>query len=214
MPYGAATSACSIWIPRAAPRRGPRLADCRCRWRRLPSIDRHGSARWPARAGELTGAGRLVVLDLPPLLLPVLASALIIADVALIPLTPSALDVAATGQTLRMIRMARESRPGRRPKGLLVLNRVDPQRRDQPATDAALAEMTERWAPPVRQHADHVEAFATGDWIGGHVPDSPATLDILALAEALEDTSGHPAGHPFRSSARYARHSLRAAEAA
>jgi cellulose biosynthesis protein BcsQ len=44
-----------------------------------------------------------VILDLPPLLLPTLASALIIADVALVPLTPSALEVAATEQTLRMI---------------------------------------------------------------------------------------------------------------
>jgi hypothetical protein len=89
-----------------------------------------------------------------------------------------------------MIRMTRESRPGRRPKGLLVLNRVDARRGDQPATEAALAEMTERWAPPVRQHADHVEAFATGDWVGGHAPDSPATLDILALADALEELLG------------------------
>jgi chromosome partitioning protein len=64
----------------------------------LPSIEGHGSARWPARAGELAAAGRLVVLDLPPLLLPPLASALIITDVILIPLTPSALDLAATRQ--------------------------------------------------------------------------------------------------------------------
>ena len=179
----------------------------------MPSIDRHGSARWPARAGELTGAGRLVVLDLPPLLLPTLASALIIADVVLIPLTPSALDVAATKQTLRMVRMTRESRPGRKPKGLLVLNRADAQRRDQPATEAALAEMTERWAPPIRQHPDHVEAFATGDWIGGHAPDSPATLDILALADALEDLLGVERGVPFRSGIGGARHCLTRAEA-
>jgi chromosome partitioning protein len=167
----------------------------------LPSIEGHGSARWPARAGELAGAGRLVVLDLPPLLLPTLASALIIADVILIPLTPSALDVAATRQTLRMIRMTRESRPGRKPKGLLVLNRVDAQSCVQPATEAALAEMAERWAPPVRQHADHVEAFATGDWIGGHAPDSLATLDILALADALEELLGIEQGTQLEAAA-------------
>jgi hypothetical protein len=89
-----------------------------------------------------------------------------------------------------MIRMTRESRPGRKPKGLLVLNRVDAQRCEQPATEAALAEMAERWAPLIQQHADHVEAFATGDWIGGRAPDSPATLDILALADAVEELLG------------------------
>jgi chromosome partitioning protein len=147
------------------------------------------------------GAGRLVVLDLPPLLLPTLASALIIADVVLIPLTPSALDVAATKQTLRMIRMTRESRRGRKPKGLLVLNRADAQRGDQPATETALAEMTERWAPPIRQHSDHVEAFATGDWIGGFAPESPATMDLLALADALEELLGIERGVRFEAAA-------------
>jgi chromosome partitioning protein len=156
----------------------------------LPSIEGHGAARWPARAGELAGAGRLVILDLPPLLLPVLASALIIADVVLVPLTPSALDVAATRQTLRMIQMTRESRPGGKPKGLLVANRVDPQRGDQPAADAAFAEGAERWAPAVRQCAEHLEAFAMGHWIGRHAPDAPATRDILALAEVLEGILG------------------------
>jgi chromosome partitioning protein len=155
----------------------------------LPSIEGHGAARWPARAGELAGAGRLVILDLPPVLLPVLASALIIADVVLVPLTPSALDVAATRQTLRMIQVTRESRPGRKPQGLLVANRVDPQRGDEPA-EAAFAEGAERWAPAVRQCAEHVEAFARGDWIGGHAPDAPATRDILALAEVLEGFLG------------------------
>jgi chromosome partitioning protein len=150
-------------------------------------IEGHGAGRWPARAGELAGAGRLVVLDLPPLLLPALASALIIAEVILVPLTPSALDVTATRQTLRMFRMTRESRPGRKLKGLLVPNRVDPQHHRGPVPEAALAEMAERWAPAVRQHADHVEAVASGQWTGASAPDSPATRDIQALADALEE---------------------------
>jgi chromosome partitioning protein len=152
-----------------------------------PSTDGHGSGRWPARAGELAGAGRLVILDLPPLLLPALASALIIADVILVPLTPSALDGAATKQTQRMIRTTRESRPGRKPKGFLVLNRVDPQRHHGPVDEAALSEMAERWAPAVRQHADHVEAVAAGQWTGEYAPRSPATRDIQALAGTLEE---------------------------
>ena len=169
-----------------------------------PPIEGHGAGRWPARAGELAGGGRLVILDLPPLLLPALASALIIADMILVPLTPSSLDVAATRQTLRIFRMTRESRPGRKPGGLLVPNRVDPQRHDRPVTDAALAEMAERWAPGVRQHADHAEAVARGEWTGQYAPDSPATRDIQALADVLEEllaierrprTEAAPAAH-------------------
>ena len=152
-----------------------------------PATERLSSGRWPARAGELAGAGRLVILDLPPLLLPTLASALIIADVILVPLTSSALDGAATMQTLRMVHMARESRPGRKPTGVLTPNRVEPQHQGRLVPEAALAEMVERWAPAVRQHADHVEAVARGQWTGEYAPDSPANCDIQALAEALEE---------------------------
>ena len=155
-----------------------------------PSTEGHRSGRWAARAGELAGAGRLVLLDLPPLVVPTLASALIIADVVLVPLTPSALDGAATKQTQRMIRTTRESRPGRRPKALLVPNRVDPQLSDHRSTPAAAVEMAEPWAPAIRQHADHVEAVAAGLWTGEYAPDSPAALDIQALADALEGVLG------------------------
>jgi Flp pilus assembly CpaE family ATPase len=47
--------------------------------------------------------------------------------------------------------------------------------------------MVERWAPAVRQHADHGEAVASGQWTGEYAPDSPATRDIEALADALEE---------------------------
>jgi chromosome partitioning protein len=151
-----------------------------------PPIEGHGSGRWPARAGELAGAGRLVILDLPPLLLPTLASALIVADVILVPSTPSPLDRGATEQTLRMVRMTRESRRGGKPKGLLAPNRVDPQLGHHSGAQAAPVEMAERWAPSIRQHADHVMAVAVGQWTGAYAPDSPATLDIQALADALE----------------------------
>jgi chromosome partitioning protein len=142
--------------------------------------------RWPARAGELAGGDCLVVLDLPPLLVPTLAAALMVADAILIPVTPSALDVAPTERTLRMARMTRESRTGRKPKGLLVPNRVDPHRQYAAATRAAVAGLAERWAPALRQDVRHVDAFAAGTWIGRQAPRSAASADVMALAEALE----------------------------
>jgi chromosome partitioning protein len=162
-----------------------------------PSADGRGSGRWPARAGELAGAGRLVILDLPPLLLPTLAAALIIADVILVPLTPSALDGAATRQTERMIRTTRDSRLGRKPRALLVPNRVDAPPGHDPGTPATTVEMAERWVPAIRQHVDHVEAVAAGQWTGEYAPDSPAALDIQALADALEGVLAIEPRTPF-----------------
>lgn len=147
-------------------------------------LEAHGSGRWPARAGELAGADRLVVLDLPPLHMPTLVAALMIADAILVPITPSPLDLRATRQTLRIIEVTRASRPRRAPMALLVPNRIDPHRLDQAAD--ALSDLAERRAPGVRQHADHVEAFATGQSSGQYAPDSPATQDILALADAAQ----------------------------
>lgn len=152
--------------------------------------DAHTSGRWCARAGEWLQAADFVVLDLPPQMIPTLASALMIADLLIVPVTPSALDVSATEQTLRMARVTRESRRNRGPKGVLVPNRVDPHGSYHEATQEAVQGLAERWASRVRQHVDHVDAFAIGNWTGGYAPNSVATLDILALADTLEPLLG------------------------
>jgi chromosome partitioning protein len=156
----------------------------------MPPIAGRECGRWPARAGELAGGERLVVLDLPPLLVPILASALMIADLALVPITPSGLDVAPTAQTLRIIRMTRETRADRKPRALLVPNRVDPKSAVDPATAAAVAALAERWAPALHYDRRHVEAFAAGTWIGAHAPQSAASHDIAALADAVRGLLG------------------------
>ena len=152
----------------------------------MPPVAGKECGRWPARAGELAGGDRLVVLDLPPLLVPILASALMIADLVLVPITPSALDVAPTEQTLRMIRMTREARAGRKPKGLLVLNRVGPESDHDPVTQAVVAGLAERWSPEIRQDVRHVQAFVAGTWIGEQAPQSAVSNDLLALADTVQ----------------------------
>jgi chromosome partitioning protein len=146
-------------------------------------LDAHGSGRWPARAGELAGGGRLVVFDLPPLHTPTLAAALMIADAILVPVTASALGLAATRQTLRMIDVARTSRRCGAPMALLVPNRVDADELEE--AGGPLSELLERRGPALPERHEHIEACASGNWTGGYAPSSPATQDILALAEAV-----------------------------
>jgi chromosome partitioning protein len=147
------------------------------------ALDAYGSGRWPGRAGELAGGGCLVVLDLPPLHTPTLAAALMIADAILVPVTASALGLAATRQTLRMIDVARTSRRRGAPLALLAPNRVDAE--DLEEAGGPLSELVERRGPAVHERHDHIEACASGNWIGGYAPNSPATQDILALADAV-----------------------------
>lgn len=150
-----------------------------------PPTGSHGSSQWLGQARQLAARG-LLVLDLPPLVVPVLASATLVADLLLVPITPSALDIGPTQQTLRILSVTRASRPAARPRGLLVPNRVDFRGYYHEATQAAFEALSEHWAPSIRNHTDHVNAFAIGDWTGCYAPGSVATLDILALADAVE----------------------------
>jgi chromosome partitioning protein len=155
-----------------------------------PPINTTGGGRWLARAVELANPVDVLIIDLPPLIVPVIASVMLIADLIVVPVTPSAVEVSPTEQVLRMIRMTRESRRDGKPKALLVPNRTDPDAEYHEATRAAADRLHERWAPPVRQHVDHVDAFALGSWTGRYAPSSQATADILALADAVEQILG------------------------
>jgi chromosome partitioning protein len=150
----------------------------------VASIQVTGGSRWLNRAAELAKSVDLLVIDLPPLIVPAMASATMIADLMLVPITPSALEVAPTERVLRTIRITRETRHADRPKALLVPNKVDLQGHYNQATEAAVDSLHERWAPRVRQHTDHVNAFAVGEWVGRYAPGSPASQDIQALADA------------------------------
>jgi hypothetical protein len=89
-----------------------------------------------------------------------------------------------------MIRMTREMRADRKPKALLVPNRVDSKNAVDPATAAAVAALAERWAPALRHDRRHVEAFAAGTWIGAQAPQAATSHDIAALAEAARALLG------------------------
>jgi chromosome partitioning protein len=160
-----------------------------------PPIDLHQEGRWPKRAVDLARRNDIVMLDLPPLVGRILASGLMVADLVLVPITPSGVDVAPTAEVLRQIRLARESRQGTRPKALLVPNKVDLQGRYDRATQDAVDGLRECWGPPLRQHTDFINAFAAGTWVGGYAPEGRAARDLLDLAATVLKRLGL-ADHP------------------
>jgi len=155
-----------------------------------PPSEGTAGGRWLARAAELATGVDVLVVDLPPVIVPAIASAMMIADLVLVPITPSAIDVAPTERVLRMIRITRESRPDHKPLAMLVPNRVDFRGYYHEATEAAVESLRERWAPPIRQLTDHANAFALGRWTGHYAPNSKAAQDILALADEVEAALG------------------------
>ena len=159
-----------------------------------------GRQRWLQRAVELRDAADIVVVDMPPSSAPTLASALMVADLLLIPITASAVDVPPTAEVLRLVREAREARRGdSRPTAFLVPNRIDPNARHDDATRDAFACLRERWSPTINQHVEHGCAFAAGVWIGDYAPGSRAAEEMLALSVAVEERLGLPPGPTQRS---------------
>jgi chromosome partitioning protein len=177
-----------------------------CDWARRGELPLHaeatppsglpGRARWLQRAVELRSAADIVLLDMPPSSAPVLAAALMVADLLVVPITPSAVDVPPTGEVLRLVRETREARHDGRPAALLVPNRVDPKARYDDATREAFACLRERWGPTINQHIEHGAAFARGVWIGDHARGSDAANEMLALARAVEERLGLPPANP------------------
>lgn len=155
-----------------------------------PLLDLRGPGRWHARAVDLAKRHDVVVLDLPPLVASVIASACFLADLVLVPLTPSTLDVPPTEETLRLIRTARASQRGGRPRALLIPNKVDRRGGYDEATRAAVMGLGERWGPTLHFSLDYVNAFAAGSWVGSHAPGSQAAAEVEALVLRLEKVLG------------------------
>jgi chromosome partitioning protein len=177
-----------------------------CDWARRGKLPLHaeaappsglpGRARWLQRAIELRSAADIVLLDMPPSSAPVLAAALMVADLLVIPITPSAVDVPPTAEVLRLVREARESRREGRPAALLVPNRIDPKAHYDDATREAFTCLRERWAPSINLHVEHGSAFARGMWIAQHAAGSDAAREMTALAAAVADRLGLPPAKP------------------
>ncbi len=106
-------------------------------------------------------------------------------DMLLIPVTPSAIDLRATAQTLKRIGRLREAR-GSRPACVLVPNRVDQRTAIGRAIQHSLSDLGWQVAPPIAQRSSHATAFSARQWIGAHAPGTAASREISALVTELE----------------------------
>lgn len=144
----------------------------------------HGA--WHRLVSDARDQAGLVVIDLPPHWGPALTLALAIADLLVMPVTPSGADLRATQQALERLRSSREQRDGA-PAAMLIPSKID--RRTAAGREIAdvLAELGEPVGPSVAQRSAHVDAFTTGRWIGDWAPRSTAAAEIGALARHVRE---------------------------
>jgi chromosome partitioning protein len=145
-----------------------------------------GSEPWQAEmCARRHNYGRIVI-DLPPQKGEAFQAALRIADLLIVPVTPSAVDLHATAQALAVLHRMREARGGR-PACLLVPSKVDRRLAQGRKAGALLEKLGCEVATALAQRTSHIEAFSAAAWIGAHAPDTPAHEDICTLAYEVED---------------------------
>jgi Flp pilus assembly CpaE family ATPase len=138
-----------------------------------------------------------IVIDLPPQKGEAFQAALRIADLLIVPVTPSAVDLHATAQALAVLHRMREARDGR-PACLLVPSKVDRRLAQGRKAGALLEKLGCEVGTALAQRASHVEAFSAEAWVGAHAEGTPAHEDICTLAYEVEDQLRRcPAPEPF-----------------
>ena len=173
--------------PRAARPTGRPAAACRSWSRRLPLGSPRDAQRWVARVLALKAGADYVVVDLPPQVGSGIASALLLADVLLVPVSPSGLDLRATGRALDLLRRARAVRHSAKPAAMLVPSRVDRRTVIGRHAHGTLARFGLQVGPQICQRSSHVRAFAAGTWVGAFAPGSPAHREIRVLKDRVEE---------------------------
>jgi chromosome partitioning protein len=131
---------------------------------------------------------RFIVLDAPAHVGAATQAAGKIADLVLIPVTPSGIDLVATGAAVELIRQARLIRRTGAPKCIVVPSKIDRRTDAGRRIEEQLRSFGESVGPAVHQRTAFVEAFGAGRWIGDHMPQSPAHYDIASLAIAVKRT--------------------------
>ena len=129
---------------------------------------------------------RYVVLDAPAHVNAAAMAAGKIADLALVPVTASGVDLAATGAIVELIRQARLRRHSGAPRCLIVPSKIDRRTDAGRQIDDKVGSFGEGVGPAIHQRTAFVEAFSAGQCIGDYAPHSSAHMDIASLAIAVK----------------------------
>lgn len=135
---------------------------------------------------DLARAADHVIIDGPPRVAPLLRSALLAADLVVVPVQPSPLDGWASAEMLRLLDEARIYRPTLRAR--FLLNRCAARTVIARETRDALARQdTGALRRTVGQRVIFAQAMATGQVVAELEPDGPAAAEIAAVGAEIAE---------------------------
>lgn len=140
---------------------------------------------WADRLHGLRERYQRIVIDMPPQFGSGFDAMLELVDAIVVPVTPSAIDLRATGTTLQQIQRFKRQRAGR-PACLLVPNKVDQRTAFGRNIRAELGGLGWEVGPVVAQRSQQATAFAARRWIGAHAPGTAAAREIAVVATELD----------------------------
>lgn len=132
----------------------------------------------------------VLLLDSPPHLDAALGGVIGLSDLAVVPCGPSGLDLVATAETVALIREIRAARGGKKPKVLLLPNRLDRRTLSGRELAGALADMGEPVGPAIGYRTAVADAFNAGMWVGAYAPESAAHAEFRSLTDHVAQTLG------------------------
>ncbi len=157
-------------------------------WARVvTSSDAEDRARvkdWQNRLKSTSAA--YVVIDCPPHVGLATRAAIAVSDLVVVPVTATAVDLAATAPALSLVAQARKRRLGNRPECLIVPSKVDRSTATGRSIEKVLEQFGETVGPVIAQRVAFADSAAFGKWIGNFAPNSPGHWEILQLADAVK----------------------------
>jgi len=144
-----------------------------------------GAGRFKTELARLAAGVDMLLLDTPPELAQASMLAALLADVVLVPVTPSPFDFWGAEAAVSMAREARKKRGGELPRVILIPFKIRPRTVIGRELPAALARLREPVGPAISERVAMVEAAIAGQTIDQYAPGSPAHLDFINLAKFI-----------------------------
>ena len=151
----------------------------------FPLDAEEGAGRFKTELARLAAGRDILILDTPPELAAASMLAALLADLVLVPVTPSPFDFWGAEAAVSMARDARKQRGGHFPRVILIPFRVRPGTVIGRELPAALARLGEPVGPGISERVAMVEAALVGQTINQYAPGSPAHKEFEKLAKFI-----------------------------
>ena len=138
---------------------------------------------WQTRLKATSAA--YTIIDCPPHVGLATQAAINIADLVLIPVSATAIDIAATSPALDLVAKARQLRISGGPECLVVPSRIDRNTATGRSIEQILAKFGEQVSVAICHRPQFADASAFGKWIGDFAPASEGHGEIMRLADQV-----------------------------